>query len=382
MRETRPLLVFGSFRTGSTWFWSQLKLQRSVCAYYEVFHERLSLTNLEDISRFSPTSWPSGHSGSVRYFDEYASILGPNGGVIEYDKRMSFDWMIPNYSAKGGLRPQEKAYLELLVKTAWNRQKTPVLTFNRGMLRAKEIQQYLDAHVVLLIRNPLFQWISHLRQRQLGVDYFLRAAARVGQQMLGDHCLAALMKCYLPSRMTKQGAKITDLSVDEAWLAFAGIQIITRSLLMPIADLVVSIDDLSESSEYRFNTASALSELMKQDVKLDPASVTQELPLEVREQVLSKEERLRSSTLKFTTQFSIGQEQTEFVERQIDQILHCASSVLPSTSALDLPVLADIGNQAMVIRKSTRENVTRNFESALDHLEDELFPPSFKFWTE
>lgn len=358
-----------------------MKFHENLCAYYEVFHERLSLTNREDVSRFSSTSWPSGHSGTMRYFDEFIPILRPNGGVLQYDKRMSYDWMIPSSSIEGGLRPQEKAYLDLLVETAWEKHKTPVLTFNRGTLRAEKMRLYLDAYVVLLIRNPLFQWISHLRQRQLGVDYFLRAAARVGQQLLSDQYFARSLKCYLPPRMNKQNANVTDLSLDEAWVAFAGIQIITNTFLFPNADIVISIDDLSKDSKYHSEISSILSELTRQNFKLDPATVPREIPPQMRDRILSQESVLRNSTLQFTARSGIDHQQMEFALKQVNEISRCASSVTPSYSGLDLLSLADKGHQAMAMRKAAREGIELQFESALDLLEDEFFPQSFSFWT-
>lgn len=378
----RPIAIFSSFRSGSTWLWLRARELQGVCAYKEVFHERLNITNEDDIREFTTDSWPSRHSAPVRYFEEFLPLLKPGTGVLGYDIRMAYDWAMPKIGNVRKLRKRETDYLDRLCLAAWQTERRPVLTFNRGIARSPEIKLATSATSLLLTRSLALQWASYLNLRTLGVDYFLRTAFRSIQTILSDPEWSTSMRLFLPIHMSNSKPDLEDLTIEDAWIAFVGLHLITYAIAYPSIDLHISIERLSSSNEYYMTTAQRLFDETGLKFDLSGAQIVNAAGSEIVLLVESSYSRLKERLEQLVARHRLDDRTANFLHGVLRdlQIFGQCGVAKPDTS-LHLMDIADRGRDAWEKRRGARPLSRRSFESELDSVEDSLFPPAFSFWT-
>lgn len=144
------LFVTGRYRSGSTLLWNLFRKLDGHTAYYEPFNERRWF----DIDlRGEHTD--SSHQGVDNYWSEY-------NGLEHLGRYYHEDWTRYGlYMGRYAYAPDMKAYINELILSAKGR---PVLQFNRVDFRLGWLRQnYPEAKILHIYRNPRDQWCSVLR---------------------------------------------------------------------------------------------------------------------------------------------------------------------------------------------------------------------------
>jgi hypothetical protein len=166
----RPtVFLHGGWRCGSTYIWNKFRLQDDVLAFCEPFNERLARCTQTDLLRDTDSAWDSRHPQLTEpYFAEYLPLL--NGtGVARYESRFA----VQRYFLSTQQPLDEAAYLASLLRHAAESGKQAVLGFSRSLGRVGAIKRIFGGCHVVLIRDPVQQWLSARAQRvHHGSPYF------------------------------------------------------------------------------------------------------------------------------------------------------------------------------------------------------------------
>lgn len=167
------IFLHSSFRTSSTWLWTQFRSNDQVVAYYEIFNEQLATITPVQLMRGKPENWPSNHPAGPAYFLEFLPLLKEAGGVEKYDASMAFDMFIPAEGIGGALSKSESLYLASLIDHAERMGKIPVLSSTRSLGRLRAIKAAVPGFHILIYRNLFQQWCSYVDQGARANPYFL-----------------------------------------------------------------------------------------------------------------------------------------------------------------------------------------------------------------
>src|SRR5687768_1312135 len=153
----RPtVFLHGGWRCGSTYVWNKFRLHPDLRAFCEPFNERLARCTAEDLLRDTQDAWDSRHPQlKDPYFIEYLPLL--NGkGVARYEDRFA----VRRYFVGTQQPLDEASYLASLVRLAEDSGKQAVLGFSRSLGRVGAIKRVFGGSHVVLIRDPVQQWLS------------------------------------------------------------------------------------------------------------------------------------------------------------------------------------------------------------------------------
>src|SRR5262245_24895950 len=90
LTELAPLVfIHSAHRASSTWFWSKFRDLSSTQCYYEPFNFSLQWITSEKASWLGGDSWDSRHAPTKPYYQEYAPLIKPTGGVDRFDPAMT-----------------------------------------------------------------------------------------------------------------------------------------------------------------------------------------------------------------------------------------------------------------------------------------------------
>ena len=211
----KALFITGRFRSGTTLLWNIFRNIESCCAYYEPCHDLL----LSHIRHHSPLT--VGHIGVQSYWDEYLPIL---------DKLKEFhriEFGVTRLLLEENSPFEELAgYIRFLNTSIDNR--LPVLQFNRMDFRLPWLkQQFPQAKIIHLFRNPRDQWFSMVRELPqdcwsnplLNTDYELMtwscALGFVFPFLFSSQIKTSYHRHYLLWKLSKQmGVRLSDISID------------------------------------------------------------------------------------------------------------------------------------------------------------------------
>ncbi len=171
MNQPEPVFIHSQWRTAKTAFWAVLRGQPGLRCYYEPFHEVLR-TLPASRARGAPET---GHAGldhpalDAPTFAEFASLVGPLGGVRDFRARFAYeDFFLP----EGAEDPSLQQYLETLVGEAADEGRRPVLAFSRSSLRVGWMRRHMGGFHLGIVRHPHRQWASYQRLAAGGNRYF------------------------------------------------------------------------------------------------------------------------------------------------------------------------------------------------------------------
>lgn len=159
-----PLFIHAWFRSGSTWFWTKLRQDSGIRAYYEPLNEELAVWTPEAIRR-GPTKAFEGDNHpplEKHYFYEYLELIE--------QRRLLFETLL-SYE-RYFLAPEEEdpvleRYLANLIASAQEKGLRPALCFCRSQMRAEWMKRRFGGTHLCQIRGPMDQWLSFGRH-----DYF------------------------------------------------------------------------------------------------------------------------------------------------------------------------------------------------------------------
>lgn len=262
MRQSpkHPTAVFlhAGWRCASTYVWSRFRRNPETTSFYEPFGEALARCSPKRIQRVTAQGWNSRHPPLLLpYAEEYRPLLRPFlKGVPGYRREFALERYFPT---REGLAPEVR-YLLRLIRHAQRRGTRPVLGFSRSLARAAGLKSELGGYHVLLRRNPVQQWLSCRSYRaEVPLSYFeschflILALAPAGSPA---HRFARTLGLPpLPRGLTQQLRALHgaagSFSDELSFRAFTAVRLLSYAAAEPAADLVLDIDRLGRSPQYR-----------------------------------------------------------------------------------------------------------------------------------
>lgn len=250
------MFLHSGWRCGSTYLWNKYRAHDDVLAFYEPFNERLACSSSATILRNTEHAWDSHHPHlSTPYFAEYLPLIS-GSGVARYEERFA----VRRYFVSAQQPLDEAAYLASLLRLAEGTGKQAVLGFSRSLGRVGAIKRVFGGHHVVLIRDPVQQWLSARTQRlcyanpyfELGSLMILALASRVSAagriaRWLG---LPHLGSGSFGHHYRLLRRRFDPLDDDISYRAFIAVYMLSYSTALPHADLVVDMDLLSGCRPY------------------------------------------------------------------------------------------------------------------------------------
>lgn len=256
--QHKTVFLHAGWRCASTYVWSRFRRNPSTTSFYEPFGETLARCSPKRIQRQTVQGWNSRHPPLTSpYADEYRPLLFPVlKGVPRYRTEFALERYFPTQAGVG----PEARYLSRLIRHARRRGTHPVLGFSRSLGRAAALKRALGGYHVLLRRNLLQQWLSCRSYREeVSLSYFelchfmILALAPSGSPARRFAGMLGLPK--LPRGLQRQfpflHAAIHPWSDELSYSAFTAVSLLSHAVAEPIADLVLDVDRLGRSSQYR-----------------------------------------------------------------------------------------------------------------------------------
>jgi len=259
-----PVFVHSGWRCSSTYVWSRFRALPSVRAYYEPWHEQLATLTPERIARETPRASGLRHPGDdVPYLAEFADLLKAGGGVAGYQARFALDdYFLPADRQDAA----QTAYVASLVGSAQAVGRTPVLACCRTLGRVDWLRRRFGGFHVVLIRDPLQQWLSfHSLRKRPRPTYFelcqyLMLSEAVGAEPLARQLgLSAPKGGDLPARIAAVRRRLKRAPARTSFTAFLAIYLLSYLKALPQADLIIDVDRLGQDPDYAARISEALS---------------------------------------------------------------------------------------------------------------------------
>lgn len=262
------VMMHSFFRTGSTYIYQKVRRQKDWTAYYEPFHEDLSIFTPSRLDEFRQRHADSrfrhkkDDSNEAWLFREYEALLDPGvTGVRGYDRRMSY---IHEFEDAPKLI---RTYLDGL--TEESRQENVFLQFNRSALRQKMLHELFpdDSHIYLS-RGIRDIWGSYLSFRNEAVYGFLRNnlavlafnAATPLMQALGDHVPLASID-YMEFFHSRFCEVFHHYTLEQHYLIHATFWHEAQRQASEVADVIIDMEQVAKSRMTRLETEARLAAL-------------------------------------------------------------------------------------------------------------------------
>lgn len=269
---TDPLptvFLHGGWRCASTYVWTRFRASPLTTCFYEPFAERLAHSSAKRIGRDTAGGWDSRHPAlSTPYRAEYLPLLHRlRRGVRGYHEPLA----LARYFPCGDLA-RERSYLDRLIEYARGRGTRPVLGFSRSLARAGALKRALGGYHIVIRRDPREQWISCRSYRQQGsLSYFelchllILALAPPGSPA---GALARSLRLPRPPpwawtlrrQLDALQAVVHPGSEELSYRAFIGVYLLSHAMARPAADLVLDMDRLGGSAQYRDDVRACILE--------------------------------------------------------------------------------------------------------------------------
>jgi hypothetical protein len=238
--------------------WSRFRRNPFTTTFYEPFGESLARCSPKRIQRQTAQGWNSRHPPlTLPYADEYRMLLRPLlKGVPGYRRDFALRRYFP---AAAGIGPEAR-YVSRLIAHARRRGTCPVLGFSRSLARAAALKEVLGGYHVLVRRDERQQWLSCRSYRdQAPLSYFelchflilaLAPAGTPAHRFAGTLGLPELPRGllrqleFLPTAMRR-------CSDELSYRAFTAVSLLSYAAAEPAADLVLDVDRLGRSAQYR-----------------------------------------------------------------------------------------------------------------------------------
>jgi hypothetical protein len=255
--QYEAVFLHAGWRSASTYVWNRFRRNPSTTSFYEPFGESLARCSPKRIQRQTAGGWNSRHPPlALPYAQEYCPLLRPFlKGLPGYRR----DFALARYFPAGGVRPETR-YLARLIKHARRQGTSAVFGFCRSLGRAAALKEALGGYHLIVRRNPLQQWLSCRSYRQsVSLSYFelchfmILALAPTGSPARRFAEMLGLPR--LPPGLLEQykflHAAIYPWSDELSYRAFAAVSLLSYAAAEPAADMVLDVDRLGRSSQYR-----------------------------------------------------------------------------------------------------------------------------------
>lgn len=152
--------------------WSKFRALSAVTAFYEPFSEKALKYTVQRIATGIETAWDSRHPAlDEPYAAEYLPLI-VGVGVPLYEDRFA----VQRHFVPREHQLDEHAFLKSLVTHAVSRGDRAVLGFSRSLGRVGAIKRHFAGLHVVLMRDPIQQWMSSRSYRS--VSYLLQLLKR------------------------------------------------------------------------------------------------------------------------------------------------------------------------------------------------------------
>lgn len=262
--ERQDVFLHGGWRCGSTYIWSKFRNLPGVTAFYEPFSEKAAKYNAERIARNISTAWDSRHPPLDRpYASEYLPLI-TGVGMPLYKERFA---MRRHFVARD--QPLEESdYLHSLIRHAAAKPSRAVLGFSRSLGRVGAIKRHFDGCHVVLMRDPVQQWLSSRSYRVRDENPYFELCQFMILSLAPAGSLAARAAAWLrlptlPSGSVEHQYKFLRshfrrLDDELSYKVFVAVYILSYVAALPEADLLIDMDLLNASPPYAAAIASAI----------------------------------------------------------------------------------------------------------------------------
>jgi hypothetical protein len=258
-QQHETIFLHAGWRCASTYVWSRFRRNPLTTSFYEPFGEALARCSPKRIRRGTAQRWNSRHPPlALPYAEEYRPLLRPLlKGVPGYRREFALERYFP---AGAGIGP-EVGYLSRLIGHARRRGTHPVLGFSRSLGRAAALKGALGGYHVLVRRDPLQQWLSCRSYRgEMALSYFelchllilaLAPAGTPAHRFAGVLGLPRPLPGDLGRQLGILHAALYPWSEELSYRAFTAVCLLAQGVADPVADLVLDVDRLGRSPQYR-----------------------------------------------------------------------------------------------------------------------------------
>ena len=263
---TPPVFVHSGWRCSSTYVWSKFRALSGVRAYYEPWHEQLERLNAQTLNLETPANSGLRHPGGARpYLGEFEPVLDPAGGVRGYQDRFALDRYF--------LEPDEEdadqqAYVGGLIAAARARGEIPVLACCRTLGRIDWLRRRFDGFHIVLIRDPVQQWMSfYSLRRRPRPTYFELCQYVILSELPGRDAVAQLLlgarfrrKGRLAERIAAVRRRLKRADAKVSFAAFMAVYLLSYLRALPQADLVIDVDRMAREPAYARAVEAAIAQ--------------------------------------------------------------------------------------------------------------------------
>jgi hypothetical protein len=261
---SHTVFLHGGWRCGSTYLWSKFRELPEVTAFYEPFSEKLATYTPAEILMDVPSAWDSRHPTlNQPYAAEYLPLIGERGVPMFWDS-----FAVQRYFVGRDEPLVERDYLGLLIAHATKRSNHAVLGFSRSLGRVRAIKQQFRGFHVVLMRDPVQQWLSCRSYRiQSGSSYFefchFLILALAPEGSLAGRAARLLDLPTPPPGSFKQQlrfmrSRFRKLDDELSYRVFLTVYALSYLQALPDADLIVDMDQLARP-DYADATSSAIA---------------------------------------------------------------------------------------------------------------------------
>lgn len=271
----KPIFIHSLWRSSSTYLLNKFENLDSCITFYEPFNELLSVITDKDIVESDQEKKNILHhpgEQNKNYFYNYKFLINmvnnkPKGrGIRKYNCR----FILSNYFQKKSDFLQND-YLKLLVNYSYRKyQLRPVLGFVRSLGRLHQLVKVIPAYHIVVIRDPFSQFYSGLLQQQkYSNNYFL--IQYIYLLALSRHIPLVSAFCDNHKIPLLEVNSYEDFCVNYFHLeelfgnylsiqmeAFCIVYLLSYAKSLSFADMVVSVDSLSNNKFYIKSIANLL----------------------------------------------------------------------------------------------------------------------------
>ncbi|HJV43748.1 hypothetical protein [Caulobacter sp.] len=258
------IFIHSGWRCSSTYVWHRFRALAGVRAYYEPWHEQLARVTARTIGAETPDNSGLRHPGGTEpYLKEFEVVLDPAGGVTGFDASFALDrfWIEPEASDLA-----QQAYVEGLVDAARLRGERPVLACCRTLGRAGRLKRRFGGFHVILVRDPVQQWLSFysLRRRPrptyFELCHYVLLSEMAGREAVAHALLGQTFEGAgsLADRLAAVRGKLKRAPASVSFQAFLAVWLASYLKALPDADLVVDVDRMARDQAYAGEVEAAL----------------------------------------------------------------------------------------------------------------------------
>jgi len=267
----RPVFVHAMWRTGSTYVWAKFRENPRYRAYYEPLHEvfiNVSMEALEAVGSDEAADSRRHPHLKASYFAEFQELV--EAGAISFEK--SFPYRRYCLGQTDEERPLRRYVADLLVLALANGQ-TPVLQFNRSLLRTGWLTAHFNPINILLLRRPIDVWKSFISFEH---RYFPTVVCMIAGQNQHQPILHELVKrhnvpFFIGENVQSDYAFYHEYAagnLGKLYPLFYELYLLTSIYAARYADCIIDLNEITESASSREAVAERLRALGV-DISLD-----------------------------------------------------------------------------------------------------------------